>query len=354
VRIDLEPDLRALAAEWDALADAVGAPPFLRPGWFDAWWGAFGRGNVAALTARDGSGLRALLPVAKSHGALVSPTNDHSPAFGLLAAGDDAALALARALAGRPEESVRLTHLDERSAGIVTRGAGRRLVTSRGAIDSPSVDVVGTWEAYEAALSKNLRADLRRRRRRLDEAGTVTIDLNASPDRLDEGLAVEGSGWKDAAGTAIRSRPETLAFYRALAAWAAARGTLRLCFLHLDGKPLAFHFDLADGGVVYHLKGGYDPEYERFSPGKLLHRAAVEDAWRRSCRRYEFLGAPDAYKLQFANASTRLVHLQLFRRTPVGAAGFAVVAWARPLAKRVVVSARATAARRAPRRGPTR
>jgi len=41
-------DLSTLTTEWDALADQVGAPPFVRPGWIDT----FGDGRTVALGVR--------------------------------------------------------------------------------------------------------------------------------------------------------------------------------------------------------------------------------------------------------------------------------------------------------------
>ena len=53
-----------LAEEWDSLADRVGAPPWARPGWVEAWWNAFGSGE-SSLTTSSGGGIAGVLP---SHG----------------------------------------------------------------------------------------------------------------------------------------------------------------------------------------------------------------------------------------------------------------------------------------------
>jgi len=34
--------IEPIAPEWDDLATRAGAPLFLRPGWFQAWWNALG------------------------------------------------------------------------------------------------------------------------------------------------------------------------------------------------------------------------------------------------------------------------------------------------------------------------
>jgi CelD/BcsL family acetyltransferase involved in cellulose biosynthesis len=348
MRIDLVTDLGRLARDWDDLAGELAAPPFLRPGWLELWWAAFGRGELVALTARDSGGrLRGVLPLVRRRHTLAAPANDHTPWFGVVAH-PDATDGLASALGDRGEPRVLLTHLDAETHRAVNESG--RLVASRGTIDSPRVDIDGTWTAYESSLGAGLRSDLRRRWRRVHEAGVVELDLDAPLTALEDGLQIEGSGWKDAAGTAIRSRPDTLAFYRGLAEWAAGRGLLRLCLLRIDGRPAAFHFNLLEHGVVYHLKGGFDPSFERLSPGRVLHHAALRAAWERGDRRYEFLGSPDRYKLQFANARTTVRHVELFPRTVAGVLGYAACAWGRPVAKRALLSARAAGAQAARRR----
>ncbi|MFQ5948998.1 MAG: hypothetical protein ACE5KX_09080, partial [Acidimicrobiia bacterium] len=53
----------ALSDEWDLLARAVGASPFVRPGWVRAWAEAFGPGPPAVATVRRAGRLVAALPI---------------------------------------------------------------------------------------------------------------------------------------------------------------------------------------------------------------------------------------------------------------------------------------------------
>ena len=81
---------------------------------------------------------------------------------------------------------------------------------------------------------------------------------------------MEGSGWKTR--TAIASRPDTRRFYRDVARWAAGRGWLRLGFLRLDGRALAFDFCLEHAGTHYLLKTGFDPAFRAYGPGMLMRK----------------------------------------------------------------------------------
>src|SRR5438067_789092 len=87
---------------------------------------------------------------------------------------------------------------------------------------------------------------------------------------LDDFVKLESSGWKKGSGTAIASRTENREFYGEVARWAAERGSLRLSFLALDGRPIAAELALEESGVLYALKGGFDPAYSNFGPGQLV------------------------------------------------------------------------------------
>ena len=90
--------LAEVFTEWDALAERLDAPPFLRPGWFAAWSRAFADGRLEVLIAPSEDGLAGVLPILRLGGMVRSPTNDHTHHFGLLAQDQDAARLLARSL----------------------------------------------------------------------------------------------------------------------------------------------------------------------------------------------------------------------------------------------------------------
>jgi len=344
---ELHESIGEIEAEWEGLAAEVAASPFAYPGWIRAWWDAFGRGAFATVAVRRGSRLVALLPLQRGRATLRSASNWHSTSSGLLALDADAAERLGSALLALAPRSVVLAFLDPAQPGLaecegIARAAGYRIL-SRTLERSPAIAIEGGWPEFESTRSRNLRADVGRRLRRLQEAGALELQVVDGSEGLDElleeGFRVEASGWKGVRGTAIVSSPETRRFYEDTARWASGRGWLRLAFLRLDGVPIAFQYNLVAEGVHYHLKGGYDESFERFSPGKVLHRLLIERAFADGLRRYEFLGADEQYKLQWANTARDLVLLQAFRASPGGSAEWLAYAVGRPVAKRVVAAA---------------
>src|SRR3954447_10598883 len=88
-----------IAGEWDALATRLGAAPFMRPGWIEAWVDAFAPGRLTLLAARRGSDLAGVLPLQRARGRVVAGTaNAHTPLGGAVADAPEPAQQLADAL----------------------------------------------------------------------------------------------------------------------------------------------------------------------------------------------------------------------------------------------------------------
>lgn len=333
-------DVAALAPAWEQLAERTGAVPFLRPGWIAAWWRAFGRGTLQPLTVHRAGELIAVLPLACRRGALSSPSNDHTPLFGAVLARPEAAAALADAmLASRPPR-LRLGYVSaggaDGEAALAAAQAARYRTLTRTLWRSPYLEIDGDLSAYEAARRNALR-DLRRRRRRMADEGTVSVEVSDGSARLDglllEAFDIEAEGWKGARGTAIRSRAETRRFYSEVAAWAADRGWLRLLFLRLDGRPLAFYLSLEHDGVGYLLKGGFAPDFARFAPGQQLLHEFIRRAFAIGLRRIEFGGAAEPYKLVWTDTTWGRDEIRAFAPGARGRLGWVAEGRIVPLAR---------------------
>jgi CelD/BcsL family acetyltransferase involved in cellulose biosynthesis len=347
VRTETIEAIAPIAGEWDALVHRTGAPPFMRPGWVAAWCAAFGTGPLSVVCAwRDGR-LAGVLPLQRRSGALTSTTNGQTPAFGPVAEDAEVARALARATFAAAPRHVHLAHLDASDPALaelerVAADAGYRLL--RTTIQRSPVVALAARAAPGTGLSAKDAANLRRRRRRLARTGRVAVEVSDGAERLDEllreGLRLEGSGWKERRGTAIASRGDTRRFYDDVARWARAEGLLRLAFLRLDGRGLAFELALQDARAWWFLKGGYDPGAARHAPGKLLAHEMIARAAAAGLERFEFLGAAEAWKVEFTRECRERVRVQAFAPTTFGAAdrlaqtGYRRYAW--PLARRAL------------------
>lgn len=336
-----------LVEEWEALAERTGASPFLRPAWVVAHHRAFSsRTSFDPLTVwREGS-LAGILPLFNRRGCLVS-YDGYDTEAGPVAADLDAHRELAaRLLERRCAVDLRSVPAESPWLDVLPAAArdARALLHVEPHRTSLHVDVAGTWADLEQGTGRSRRQHARRRWRRLAEQGSLVVEEHDGRERLeellDEGFRVEGSGWKGTAGTSVDAAPGQRRFYDELARATVATGALRLWFLRLDGRPLAFCYDIVGGRTQYHLKGGFDEEFAEHSPGILLRLRIVE----RLCAdpgidRYDLLGRPDGGKEQVATGGRERVRLRLHPPGLVGVARHATrlaAARARVEAERVL------------------
>jgi hypothetical protein len=118
-------------------------------------------------------------------------------------------------------------------------------------------------------------ASLGRKLRRLPRGHEVAIGLVTDrPARLEAFLALEASGWKGRASTALASRPASAAFARE--ALLAADCDVRFDELTFAGAPIAMNLNLRDRGALFSIKSAYDEAHAKRSPGVVLDGALTE------------------------------------------------------------------------------
>ncbi|MCW2583981.1 MAG: hypothetical protein JWQ53_2771 [Klenkia sp.] len=130
-------------------------------------------------------------------------------------------------------------------------------------------------------LGKNRRSRVKRARRDgLDMAGTLGElrwqDRAGDPAAVEEFLALEGSGWKGEAGTALASRPETAAWFRAVCSSLSGQGELELEELSAGGRVAAMQCNIRQGDWVFHVKSAYAEDLEDHRPGVQMLARQLE------------------------------------------------------------------------------
>jgi CelD/BcsL family acetyltransferase involved in cellulose biosynthesis len=332
--------------EWNDLARAVDAPPFLRAAWFETWWKAFGSGSLDIVALRRDRRLAAVLPLARRRGVLRSLSNWHQPEFGSVAQDAAARQALADALLQESRAPIALRLIDARgddaealrAAGRAAGRAGGARLQSRVQLQSPYLDIDGDWDGYRTRVAGDTYRNIRRRHRRLSEQGAVVTRIEDRWERLDDalraGFRLEGSGWKRDEGTAITSDPATQRFYTEIARWAADHGWLRMAWLDVDVTPIAWDMMLEHARVMYTLKGGYDTSYRSFGPGHLLTLEVVSHCFADGVRRLDFLGGTSQYKRMWTDTARDMAEIDFFPRSTAGAVGLVSYRYGRRVAKR--------------------
>ena len=185
----------------------------------------------------------------------------------------------------------------------------------------------GDFKHYEANLSKNALANLRKRANKAKrDYGDISLDvLDSSADVepfLREYARIESAGWKAAGGTAIREESAQYDFYLDLLSRSAARNQVRMFRLRFGHRVAAMEAVLITHETALLLKTTHDEALRQYAPGQRLFYEILR--WITdnlpTVRRVETYGPLNEKQRTFATATRRMYHLNAYRHRIVAAA----------------------------------
>ncbi len=326
-------EFAALRSEWNALVSRTDDQIFHRHEFLSTWLDHFSNGSLFVLVLRDETDcLVAALPLLRRwtvlHGLplreLRSAANLHSARFDLIADQPEMASAMFLDFLAeqRDWDALILTDLPRKGRARALEQVARKkgfFIGRWPGTQSPCRLLPPTWPELESQLTSRFRANLRRRRHGLEALGVVRVERCSGSDALvAAGIALELSGWKGVAGTAIAQDAATLGFYTDLARVLASQGQLALWALYLDEHMIAFQYGIEHRGCYALLKPAYDENYSRYSPGQLLMAEVLRDGVERKLDRVDFLGEDMPWKQDWKPIACAQDWLFVFRNTPYG------------------------------------
>ena len=282
-----------LRREWQALAEVVAQPNSFAEAWFV-------EASLASLAPAGGVRLLAVLDRDRLVGvALFAPERrygrvplrhvrnwrHHNHFFGppLIRRGEEVPFwhAVLEALDEAPWAAGFL-HV----SGLVDGGPTHRALAHAAAMRGRTCPVVqrerrpllesslSAEDYYSRNVSAKRRSELARRRKRLAELGRLEVRELRRPEEVEpwasDFLALEASGWKGRAGSAMAGAPATERFFRRVIADAFSAGRLSFLRLDLDGRAVAMLTTFLAPPGAFGFKCTFDEAYARFSPGILL------------------------------------------------------------------------------------
>ncbi len=165
---------------------------------------------------------------------------------------------------------------------------------------SPWIPITVSWKQYEMRMKSKIRSGLRRIRKRLEEQGSVCMELytgeSAELDRaLEEAFRIEASGWKRKNGTAILANQRLKNFFLTYVRIVSPLGMPRIFLLTLEGKGVAMMLGMEHARRLWILKVGYDEHWSSFAPGIVLHHETIRWSFERGLQGFEFLGSAEPF-----------------------------------------------------------
>jgi CelD/BcsL family acetyltransferase involved in cellulose biosynthesis len=321
-------ELEALAPAWWALwRRAPQATPFQAPAWLIPWWRSFQPGELQTIAVEADGRLVALAPLYLETGPLgrrLLPVGiSLSDYLDVLLDPDvapDAGAAIMAHLAGAewPWEVLELQELAPGAAALALPVAAGLEETSAGQSACPVLTLPGGVEGLAECIPARQRRKLRMARNRAERLGGVDIvraDGNSSQAFLQALFDLHRARWRSRGASGVLDSAEVRRFHRAAIGGLAEAGLARLYEVRSEGRTIGAYYGLVHGGRALAYLTGFDPAYERISPGTLLVGHAIAEAVREGAREFHFLRGQETYKYGWS-AADRWNRRRLFRRAP--------------------------------------
>jgi CelD/BcsL family acetyltransferase involved in cellulose biosynthesis len=294
---------------------------FVLPAWLKAWWQEFGAENELYLTSvKQGEMIIGIAPLVVKAGKasllgsvdvcdyldfIVAPGMERDFFNVLLDDLKQKGISHLDLRALRPDSTV-LTDL----VGIA-RSRGHEVLCQPEDVSS-ELDLPTSWEEYLATLTAKQRHELRRKLRRLSEAGKVDYyfvkDSTAVREAMDTFIKMFAESREDKA-TFLTAQMES--FFRSLADTMAEAGLLRLGILELDTLPTAMIMCFDYNDCLYLYNSGYAPQYNYLSVGLLCKVLCIKESIQEGKKRFDFLKGDEPYKYQLGGREVPLYRCQI-------------------------------------------
>lgn len=279
---------------------------FVVPAWQEVWWREFGSGHQLCLTSvRHGETIAGIAPL------MVKDDTAY------LLGGTDVCDYLDFVVApGRERDFFNVLLDDLRHQGInhldlgllrpdstvlrhlvgIAEGRGYQVIGQSEDV-SLEMELPADWEAYLTGLTTKQRHEVRRKLRRLDEAGEVNYrfveDSAAVPETMDMFLGMF-TGSRDDKADFLTAPMES--FLRALADKMAEIGLLKIGILELDRQPVAAIMCFDYNECLYLYNSGYNLDYRNVGAGLLSKVLCIQESIQQGKTRFDFLKGNETYK----------------------------------------------------------
>ena len=200
----------------------------------------------------------------------------------------------------RPDSTVLLNLLK------VAQSQGCRVTTKSEDI-ALELDLPVTWDEYLGQLKGKQRHEVKRKLRRLDEAGDVKVRVATDTDDIRKQLPTFFELFNlSSEEKATFLTDQMRSFFRKLAMTMADAGLLRLYVLELNTSPVAMSLCFDFNNTLYLYNSGFDPRYRALSVGLLCKVLSIKDAIERGRRKYDFLKGSEVYKYRLGGQEVPL------------------------------------------------
>jgi len=294
---------------------------FVLPAWLKVWWQEFGSGVELYLgVVRQGEKVVGIAPLLVREGrASIIGSADVCDYLDFVVAPDIARDFFNVLLDDLKEKGI--NHLDLMPLRpdstvltyLVDIAQNRKYeVHCRQEGVSVEVDLPGTWDEYLAMLGKKQRHEVRRKLRRLWEAGNVDYHClevsQEAGDFMDTFLKLFSLSREEKASFMTA---QMKSFFRSLAEAMAEIGLLRFGIVELDKATVAMIMGFDYNDAMYLYNSAYDPQYNSLSVGLLCKVLCLKESIKRGKKKWDFLKGGEPYKYHIGGKEITLYNCQI-------------------------------------------
>jgi CelD/BcsL family acetyltransferase involved in cellulose biosynthesis len=205
----------------------------------------------------------------------------------------------------RPNSTV-LSHLTDIARGL------KYEVSCKVEDISLELDLPPTWQEYLAILTQKQRHEVRRKLRRLWEAGNVNYRLLEESESVFQSMAIFLRLFRESRqDKAIFLTTPMESFFTSLVKAMAQAGLLRLGILELNESPVAAVMFFDYHNTVFLYNNGYDPKYSFLSVGLISKVLCIQDSVERGRSKFDFLRGAEEYKHRLGGKEVNLYGCQI-------------------------------------------
>lgn len=176
------------------------------------------------------------------------------------------------------------------------------------------IEISGTWENYFKSLSRNLKHNLKRRKKRAEELGPVVFEKR-SGDTLDWDhfelifrLNQKGSFPN------LYTPEQAKSFHHDLFTLMYEKKWIQIELLYLENKPAAFQYGFMFDNRYEDWRGGFDKDFEVLAAGKMLMMFSMEQHFTRGTQEIDFLRGLYTYKFDWLPTARSYSNIKIYNK----------------------------------------
>ncbi len=303
--------------EYDLNWDCV----FILPNWIHAWWQAFGDGAEPCLfSVRQGNDVTGIAPLqVRDHivsfiGSIdVCDCLDFivSPGKGDLFFNTLLDYLAQKDIIGLDLRCLRPDSQAQKDLIPIARERGYDVVCEPDGL-SLEVDLPMTWDDYLGQLNSKQRHELKRKFRRLYEAGDTAFqvynDMHNIPERSDIFFKLFRESRSDK--TEFMT-PKMESFFSAMISAMTKIEILKLGVLFLNDAPVAAVLFFDYNNIFYLYNNGYDLNFRSLSVGVLCKALSIQHGIALGRKTFDFLKGPEPYKYRLGGKEVPLTRCRI-------------------------------------------